>query len=51
LDLVGTTREVDDTKIILNSVCMTKEQFEEKMETLKSALMERFNGLTKILRI
>jgi hypothetical protein len=47
LDLVGTTGEVDDTKIILNSVFMTKEQFEAKLESLKSASTERFNGLMK----
>jgi hypothetical protein len=47
LDLVGTTGEVDDTKIILNSVFMTKEHFEEKLESLKYASTERFNGLTE----
>jgi hypothetical protein len=47
LDLVGTTGEVDDTKIILNSVFMTKEKFEAKLESLKSQSAERFNGLTE----
>jgi hypothetical protein len=36
LDLVGTRGEVDDSKIILISVLMTKEQFEAKLETLKT---------------
>jgi hypothetical protein len=47
LDLAGTTREVEDPKFILNSIFMTKEQFEEKMELLKSASGERFNSLTE----
>jgi hypothetical protein len=47
LDLAGTTREVDDPKIILNSIFMTKEQFEKKLESLKSASTERFNSLTE----
>jgi len=47
LDLAATTREVDDSKIILNSVFMTKEQFEAKLETLKFASTERFNSITK----
>jgi hypothetical protein len=47
LDLVGTIGEVDDTKIILNFVFITKEQFEAKLESLKSASTERFNGLTE----
>jgi hypothetical protein len=32
LDLVGTTREVEDPKLILNSIFMSKEKFEEKLE-------------------
>jgi hypothetical protein len=47
LDLAGTTREVEDPKFILNSIFMTKEQFEEKLELLKSASAEKFNSLTE----
>jgi hypothetical protein len=47
LDLAGTTREVEDPKFILNSILMSKEQFKEKLELLKSASAERFNSLTK----
>jgi hypothetical protein len=47
LDLAGTTKEVDDQKIILNSIFMTKEQFEKKLESLKYASTERFNSLTE----
>jgi hypothetical protein len=47
LDLDGTTREVDNPKIISNSIFMTKEQFEKKLESLKSASTERFNSLTE----
>jgi hypothetical protein len=49
LDLVGTTREVEDQNVILNSIFMTKEQFEKKLESLKSTSTERFNSLTEYL--
>jgi hypothetical protein len=35
LDLAGTTGEVQDPKLILNSMLMTREQFEEHLEILK----------------
>jgi hypothetical protein len=47
LDLARTTGEVEDPKLILNSIHMTKEQIEEKMDILKIASAERFNSLTK----
>jgi hypothetical protein len=47
LDLAGTTREVDDPQIILNSIFMSKEKFEEKLESLKSTSTEKFNNLTE----
>ena len=40
LDLSGTTGEVEDPKLILNSILMSKEQFEEKQELLKTASSE-----------
>jgi len=47
LDLGGTTGEVEEQKFILNYIFMSKEQFKEKLELLKSSLDERFNSLTK----
>jgi hypothetical protein len=35
LDLAGTTGEVQDPKLLLNSIFMTKEKFEEHLEILK----------------
>jgi hypothetical protein len=46
LDLSRTTGEFDDSKIILNSIFMSKEQFEEKLESLKYASAKSFNSLT-----
>ena len=47
LDIVGTIREVDDPNIILNSIFMSKEYFEEKIKSLKFASTERFISLTE----
>jgi hypothetical protein len=47
LDLAGTTREVQDPKLILNSMLMTREQFEEHLEILKVVSTEKFNSLTE----
>jgi hypothetical protein len=43
IDLVGTTREVQDPKLILNSIFMTSYQFEECVEILKGLFAEKFN--------
>ena len=47
LDLAGTTGEVRDPKIILNSMLMTREQFEEHLEILKVVSVKKFNSLTE----
>jgi hypothetical protein len=47
LYLVGTTREVQDPKLILNYMLMTREQFEEHLEILKIVSVEKFNSLNK----
>jgi hypothetical protein len=51
LDIDGITRKVEDPKFILNSVFISKEQFEEKMELLKSASVEKFNSLTEYSKL
>jgi hypothetical protein len=47
LDLAGTTGEVQDPKLILNSMLMTREQFEEHLEILKGVSTEKFNSMTE----
>jgi hypothetical protein len=45
--LAGTNGEIEDPKFILNSIFISKEQFEEKLELLKSASAKKFNSLNK----
>jgi hypothetical protein len=45
IDLVGSTGEVQDPHIILNSTFLTKEQFEEHVEILKNLSAEKFNSI------
>jgi hypothetical protein len=47
IDLEGTTGEVQDPKLILNSIFMTRKQFEEHVEILKSLSAEKFNNMTE----
>jgi hypothetical protein len=47
LYLAGTTREVEDPKLFLNSILMTREQFEEHLEILKAISAKKFNSLTE----
>jgi hypothetical protein len=47
LDLAGSIGDVDDPCLILNSILMSKEQFEEKLDSLKTATAEKFNNLTE----
>jgi hypothetical protein len=47
LDLVGSTGDVEDPHLILDSILMSKEKFEEKLDLLKTASTERFNNLTE----
>jgi hypothetical protein len=47
LDLFGSTRDVEDPHLILNTIVLSKEQVEEKLDTLKIALAETFNNLTE----
>jgi hypothetical protein len=51
LDLDGSTGDVEDPHLILNSILMSKEQFEVKLDSLKIASAEKFNNLTEYLNI
>ena len=42
IDLVGSTDEVKDPKLILNSMFMTKKQFDEHVEILKGYRLRNF---------
>jgi hypothetical protein len=45
IDLAGSTHEVQDPKLIFNSMFMTKQQFDEHVEILKGLSAEKFNGI------
>jgi hypothetical protein len=45
IDLEGTTGEVQDPNLILNSIFMTRQQFEEHVEILKGLSAEKFNSI------
>jgi hypothetical protein len=47
LDLAGTTGEVQDPKLISNSILMTRKQFEEHVEILKGISTKKFNSMTE----
>jgi len=47
LDLDGTTREVQDPKLILNYMLMTREHFEQHLDILKVVSTKKFNSLTE----
>jgi hypothetical protein len=45
IDLAGSTGEVQDPKLIFNSMFMTKQQFDEHVEILKGLSAEKFNSV------
>jgi hypothetical protein len=45
IDLAGSTGEVHDPKLIINSIFMTRLQFEEHVEILKGVSAEKFNSI------
>jgi hypothetical protein len=47
LELVGSTEDVEDPHLIMNSILLSKEQMEEKLDSLKIASAEKFNNLTE----
>jgi hypothetical protein len=51
LDLTGSIEDVDDPHLILNYVLMSKVQFQEKLDSLKTVATKKFNNLTDYLEI
>jgi hypothetical protein len=47
LDIVGTTIEVSDPKLIANSMLLTRQQFEEHVETLKRLSAKKFDNMVE----
>jgi hypothetical protein len=47
LELVGSTEDVEDPHLIMNSILLSKEQMEEKLDSLKIASTKKFNNLTE----
>jgi hypothetical protein len=47
LDIVGSTIEVSDQNLISNSMIMSKEQFEEKVENLKKSSGKKFDSMVE----
>jgi hypothetical protein len=45
IDLAGGTNEVQDPKLILNSMFLTKQQFDEQVEIFKGLSVENFYGI------
>jgi hypothetical protein len=45
VELVGSTNEVQDPKLILNSLFLTKQQFDEQVEIFKGLSVEKFYGI------
>jgi hypothetical protein len=45
IDLAGGTNEVQYPKLILNSMFLTKQQFDEQVEIFKGLLVENFYGI------
>jgi hypothetical protein len=45
MDLTGTTNEVQDTNLILKSLPVTKEAFQEQVDILKGLSFEKFYGI------
>ena len=47
LDIVGTTIEVPDPKYLSNSMLVTRQHFEEKIEELKRTSTEKFDNMVE----
>ena len=45
IDLAGGTKEVQDPKLILNSMFLTKQQFDEQVEIFKGLSVEKLHGI------
>jgi len=47
LELFGSTEDVEDPHLIMNSILLSNEQMEKKSNLLKIASVEEFNNLTE----
>jgi hypothetical protein len=47
VDLAGRTNKVQDPKLILNSLFLMKQQFDEKAEIFKGLSIEKFYGINE----
>ena len=47
IDLAGSTDEVQDPKLILNSMFIKKQQFDEQVDILKGLSVEKFYGIVE----
>jgi hypothetical protein len=45
IDLAGSTNEVQDPNLILNSLSLTKQAFDEQVDILKGLSLEKFYGI------
>jgi hypothetical protein len=45
IDLVGSNHKVQDPKLILNLIFLTKQQFEEQVDIFKGLFIENFYGI------
>jgi hypothetical protein len=45
VDLAGSTNEVQDPKLIINLLFLTKQQFDEQVEIFKGLSIEKFYGI------
>jgi hypothetical protein len=45
VDLVGSTNKVPDPKLILNSLFLTKQQFNEQVDIFRGLSIEKFYGI------
>jgi hypothetical protein len=45
IDLAGGTNEVQDHKLIINSMFLTEKQFDEQVEIFKGLSAENFDGI------
>jgi hypothetical protein len=45
MDLAGSTNDVQDPKLILNSLFLTKQDFDEQVEIFKGLSFEKFYGI------
>jgi hypothetical protein len=50
INLVGSIDEVQDPNLILNSMFMTKQQFDEQVEILKGLSAEKFYGIIEYMK-